>query len=140
MTTTNKLMIALALVILVGLSIGIATTATKKAKSDKRTLDIAAGLGSDGQGGFNPTPYTDSIFADLYVSYFADDDLYQNLIKMTDAEIRAIFLDWDKRYKSKKENGGKPLATAIYSGSYNALSWYRFVGPFHAKLVALGLE
>ena len=143
MTNTNKILVALAIVILIGLSIGIASSAAQKAKVVDRGKDLAAGLGTDGKGGFNPQPYTDSLYADCYDNYKCDTDLYDDLIKLSDENIKAIFLDWTKRYQSKKDNKNRSLAKAIYyayTGLYPQWTWGSYVQPFYDKLIALGLE
>jgi hypothetical protein len=141
--TKNKWLLVLGVVIAIALAIGIGVSAAAAAKERKRLQNIAEGKGPDGKGGFNPRPYTDALFLECYSNSYADKTLFAELLKMPDQNIRDIFVDWETRYKSKKENEGRTLGKAIkyaYSGYFVSPFAYALAMEFHNKLVQLGLE
>lgn len=142
MELKTKIIIGVAIAIAIGLAIGIGVSASNRKKENDRTDAIVAGQGdptNEIAPGFNPRPFTDSIFADCYKSWYCDTNMYNNLKQMSDDKIRSIFKDWDERYKKDKENEGRTLGKAISYAYTYSLNW-SYVAPFHNKLIALGLE
>lgn len=142
MTNKTKIMVGLGIAIALALAIGIGMSAAQRAKERKRQENLASGMGDDGKGGFNPRPYTDSLYFDCYQNSYCDKALYADLAKMPDEHIRKIFLDWGERYLNKKENEKRTLAQALkyaYSGTFQ-WNWSNHVAPLYERLVKLGLE
>jgi len=137
MTNKTKIMVGVGIFIALALAIGIAVSAAQRAKERRRQQELV-----DGKGGFNPRPYTDSLYLDCYENSYADKSLYTDLAKMPDGHIQQIFLDWGERYQNKKENEKRTLAQALkyaYSGTFQ-WNWSSYVAPFYDRLVKLGLE
>jgi len=119
----------------------------KKEKDDRdKTLadsEIISEQLSQGQPitGFNPKPYTDRLNSD-FGAYTADTSLYDELMTLNDAQIRAIWKDWEDRYKKQ---AGKPLGLALYDayaftrGFTFGWDWTYHAKKFYDKLKAIGL-
>lgn len=134
MEAKHKVMIVAGIVLAVALIIGISSAATAAKKQRDRALSLAS------QITFNPRPFTDSIFNDLYVSWTSDTGLYSELAKIPDDHLRLLFIDWEEHQRKKKENKNRTLANALYAG-YSGWSWnWSSVEPFYQRLKNLGLE
>jgi hypothetical protein len=67
---------------------------------------------ADSQGNFNPTPYTDALYNEIYASWYKARDVtpYDNALQLSNSELAAVDNDWNQRYFSKD---GEKLSQAI---------------------------
>jgi len=101
-----------------------------KNNSDQEVLENSEIISGGGQPGvFLVRPYTDKIWNDLQ-SWNPDPDIYDELLDLTDENLRAIWTDWNKRYRAEYKN--RPLRDAIESGYY--FSAYTWAWKYHTKL------
>lgn len=128
-------------------------TAARERKEREEVLansEVISGGGDNSGGGggtFNPKPYTDRLLSD-FKAYTADTQLYDELIKLDDNKIRAIWSDWDSRLKNMEGNPQKTktLALALYDAYWptRAFSfgwdWTYHAKKFYDKMKTIGLH
>ena len=113
------------------------------ADSEQISVQIAQGNPANN---FNPKPYTDRLNSD-FNAMTADTSLYAELILLDDNQIRAIWKDWEDRYKKEPTNNqkGKTLGLALYDAYWFTRSytfgwdWTYHAKKFYDKLKAIGL-
>lgn len=107
----------------------------KKTKEERNeTLQISEQISEQQPGAFNPAPWGQRLKSD-FGSYTADTALYEELMKLSDQEIRQIWEYYDVRLKAQDPQKGKTLGLAVYDAySFTRSFTFGWDWTYHAKL------
>jgi hypothetical protein len=104
------------------------------------SVDLPSDTPTGGNYTFNPGPYTDALYQDIYEKVgLRNKQAYTDFLNLGNSQIVAVYNDWNKRYYSEDN---ETLTQAI-DGEYFGISiydWTSIKSQILSRLAALNLK